>query len=215
MMNSSTHSFNDQQNQSAFAEVVASSLETFTAQCWEWDIQPRFGSLVYVNVQDLIIFGCVTQVKTGSLDPIRTPVAYKKTEEALRAEQPQIFEFLTTTFDAQVVGYAQGDLAAIGKILYMLPPYPSKIHAFVTVCPPEMTAHFFSDTSFLHLLFAFQANILNLDELLLSVIQQQSQAGFLNKEVFNNFCQTFSLLNGNDYRRTKLFLQRVAQVIHV
>ncbi len=212
MMNNKTHSF-ETQSKKAFAEVVASSLEIFTAQCWEWDHQPRFGSLVCVRVQDLIIFGCVMQVRTGSLDPIRTPVAYKKTEEELRSEQPQIFEFLTTTFDAQVLGYLQVDQEIEQKIFYMLPPYPSKIHAFVQDCTVDLSDQFFSDTSFLHLLFAFQSKILNLDELLLSIIQQQSSAGALSKESFNNFCQTFSLLNGNDYRRTKLFLQRVAQVV--
>lgn len=211
-MNNKQHFFEDQQHHAlAFAEVVSSSLEHFSAQCWDWDKQPSFGSLVTVRMQHLTLFGCVTQVTTGSLDPMRVPTAYKKTEEQLRAEQPQIFEFLTTHFEAQIVGYIQHQQPH--EILYMLPPLPSKIHAFVTACSPAMGAHFYAKNDYLHLLFAFQAKLINLDELLLAILAKQVQQGVLTKELFNAFCQTYAMLNGNDYRRTKLLLQRAANFI--
>lgn len=211
-MNTKPHFFDDQQHHApAFAEVINSSLEHFTAQCWDWDKQPRFGSLVAVQTQKLILFGCVTQVTTGSLDPIRIPTAYKKTEEQLRAEQPQIFEFLTTNFDALIVGYMY--LENPDQVSYMVPPFPSKIHAFVTMCAPSMAKHFFTSTDYLHVLFAAQSKLISLDELLLAVLQQQVQLGVLTKDIFHTFCQTYSLLNGNDYRRTKLLLQRAATII--
>ncbi len=212
-MNTKEHFLNNKApQQQPFAEVIISSLDSFTAQCWQWDNFPRFGSLIQVKAQGIIIFGCVTQVKAGSLDPMRTPVAYRKTEEELKAEQPQIFEFLTTTFDVQVIGYSKDEeTKEHKKFYYTLPPYPCKIHAFVQESSTQVMLNFFSDASFLHVLFAFQNKILNLDELLLAIIYTQTSAGILNQEHFNNFCETFSLLNGNDYRRLKLFLKRVEQ----
>lgn len=196
-----------------FAEVVTSSLDRYTAQCWQWDHLPNFGSLVQVVSQNITIIGCVTQVQTGSLDPMRTPVAYKKTEDELKTEQPQIFEFLTTTFDVQVIGYHENKNQIIPQFLYMIPPTPSKIHTFVQECPSNIAMHFLADPSFLNLLFAFQNNLLNLDELLLALVQKQAASGTLNQERFTKFCETFSLLNGNDYRRLKLFLKRVEQLV--
>src|SRR5262245_17591697 len=82
----------------SFAEVIQSSLESFTAQCWDWNYFPHFGSLVQTESPTHIIFGTVIQVHTGSMDEARSPFPYQKTEDQLRVEQPQIFEFLKTTF---------------------------------------------------------------------------------------------------------------------
>ncbi|MBY0352940.1 hypothetical protein K2W90_01075 [Candidatus Babeliales bacterium] len=195
-----------------FAEVIQSSLETFTAQCWSWNFFPNFGSLVQVESNEHIILGCVVQIQTGSMDPMRYPFPYQKTEEELLAEQPQIFEFLKTTFDVQILGYA--DKENLEKVLYALPPKPSKIHAFVKECAPELSAQFLSNPIFLPMLFSFQHKISNLDELLLAILHNLTTQKKLTQKVFHDFCQTFSLLSGNDYRRLKLFLKRVEHIIN-
>ncbi|MBX9830468.1 hypothetical protein K2X40_00780 [Candidatus Babeliales bacterium] len=195
-----------------FAEVIQSSLETFTAQCWSWNFFPNFGSLVQVESNEHIILGCVVQIQTGSMDPMRYPFPYQKTEEELLAEQPQIFEFLKTTFDVQILGYADKD--NLEKVLYALPPKPSKIHAFVKECAPELSAQFLSNPIFLPMLFSFQHKISNLDELLLAILHNLTTQKKLTQKVFHDFCQTFSLLSGNDYRRLKLFLKRVEHIIN-
>ena len=78
----------------AFAEVIESSLNSFTAQSWQWDKFPAFGSLVQIKNGLSTIYAIVHQVQTGSMDPQRTPFTYQKTQEELMAEQPQIFAFL-------------------------------------------------------------------------------------------------------------------------
>ena len=85
---------NNKASSKAFAEVIESSLGVFTAQCWQWDYFPEFGSLVQVKSGGDRILGVVIQVQTGSMDPMRYPFPYQKTEDELRKEQPQIFEFL-------------------------------------------------------------------------------------------------------------------------
>ncbi|MBU1007975.1 hypothetical protein KKA53_02765 [Candidatus Dependentiae bacterium] len=191
-----------------FAEVIASSLDTFTAQCWQWDEFPPFGSLVQVEGEDPTILGCVTSVQTGSMDPLRYPFPYKKTEGELQAEQPQIFEFLKTIFTVNVMGSHDRSK----KVRYMLPSRPSKIHAFIQSCSPELATKFFSSPDFLYLLFSSSATITHFDDLLLAIFEQLGNKKKLTPSIINTFCQTLSLLTGNDYRRMKLFLKRLENI---
>lgn len=193
-----------------FAEVIESCLDHYTAQCWKWDNFPTFGSLVQIQNTHKTIFGVISHIQTGSIDPTRSPFPYQKTEDELRAEQPQIFEFLKTSFRVQIVGYNDH---IINQLCYVLPPAPCKIHAFVQECTGETTQSFFSQSEFLPLLFSFSSNIPNLDELLLVIIKQLSEKKILNHSNIDKFCQTFSLLTGNDYRRLKLFLNRAEKLL--
>lgn len=196
--------------QTSFAEVIASSLDHFVAQSWQWDHFPDFGSLVQVTNDNITIIGCVTDVQTGSMDPMRSPFPYQKTEQELMIEQPQIFEFLRTTFKVQILGYQSSKHQ---QITYLLPAKPSKIHSFVSQCSPELIKTFFQKADYLHLLFAFANQIPNIDELLLALLNRLTEQEQLSQEHFESLCEVYSLLIGNDYRRIKLFLQRVEQLI--
>jgi hypothetical protein len=185
-----------------FSEVVASSLNAFDAVVWHRNYHATFGSLVSVQDGDYTLFGVVYQIKTSSIDPTRQPVAYQKTMEELEKEQPQIFEFLTTTVSCVTVGYAYK-----GKLFYMVPPMPPQIHSFISLVDDYEKKRFFSDKRYLHVLFCAQHLIDSLDELLLAIVHQQQ----LSEESLAIFIQTYSLLTGNDYRRIKLFVQRAEQ----
>ena len=126
--------------QPCFAEVVEANLEQCTAQCWKWDVVPAFGSLIQIETKQHITLGIVTQISTGSMDPVRYPFPYQKTESELKAEQPQIFEFLKTTFTIQILGYLE---KKIDKIYYLLPVRPCKIHAFIQESSQEVFIRFF------------------------------------------------------------------------
>lgn len=190
----------------AFAEVIESSLSTYLAQSWEWNQVPSFGSLVKVTSKEYFILGVVTNIQTGSMDPTRYPFPYRKTEEELMQEHPQIFEFLKTTFNVQTLGYT----GQAGNIHHTLPPKPCKIHAFVSTCSNELTTKFFTNPNFLHLLF--NANNTNLDELLLAIIKHLQNINALSKEILSNLTETLSLLTGNNYRHLKLLLSRASEI---
>jgi len=192
----------------AFSEIIESSLHCFTAQCWQWDDFPVFGQLVTIQSGTQTIFGLVHQIQTGSMDPVRYPFPYQKTEEELLKEQPQIFEFLKTTVSCITIGYQHH-----GKIVYLLPTKPPKIHAFVFHTDRDLSKQFFSDLGYLHLLFGNSGQIINVDELLLALIRQHAELGIMGQEKIRQFVDKFSLLTGNDYRRLKLFLQRVEGVV--
>ena len=107
-----------------FAEVIESSLQGWLAQSWNWNCFPAFGSLVTIETKKRQLFGIVHQIQTGSMDPMRHPFPYQKTEEELLQEQPQIFEFLKTTFSCLTLGYSERE-----RIIYLLAPEPPQIHS--------------------------------------------------------------------------------------
>ncbi|MFC1845600.1 hypothetical protein ACFLX2_00560 [Candidatus Dependentiae bacterium] len=192
----------------AFSEVIESSLHGFLAQCWQWDDFPSFGQLVTIESGSRTIFGLVYQIRTGSMDPVRYPFPYQKTEKELLEEQPQIFEFLKTTFSCLIVGYQEKQ-----SIFYLLAPKPPNIHAFVSHADNSLAKQFFLKLDYLHLLFGQSGLVGNLDELLLALLKQQASLGMLTEKKMETFIDSFSLLTGNDYRRLKLFLQRAEPLV--
>lgn len=190
-----------------FAEIIESSLQIFTGQCWAWDKTPQFGSLVIVENGLNQIFGLVYHIQTGSMEPGRYPFPYQKTHQELLTEQPQIFEFLKTSFSCLALGYQDKD-----KIHYLMPPEPPKIHSFLTIASPEQYRFFFAQNRYLPLIFGFSGPI-NTDELLLALLKGQNDQKSLKNESLNDFIHTYSLLTGSDYRRLKLFLSRAEKII--
>ena len=194
----------------AFAEIIESSLDYFIAQSWQSDNFPRFGSLVCVSTDLYTIVGCVTQIQTGSMDPSRYPFPYQKTEAQLKTEQPQIFAFLKTTFRVQMIGYLDHKSSTP---FFLLPPTPCKIHAFVFHASQAIQKQFLAGSSFLHLLFSFANNVPNLDELLLAILRTTPRSNKKEEQLFlRDFCHKFSMLTRSDYRRLKVFLERVQQI---
>jgi hypothetical protein len=189
-----------------FAEVVESSLHYFVAQCWDWDVFPSFGSIVQIEEEDFFILGCVSNVQTGSMDPMRYPFPYQKTEKELKQKHPHIFEFLKTTFTVITLGYiTKND----HKSCYVLPSKPGKIHSFVQNASIDVQKNFLKSAQFLHVLFANASQTSNIDELFLSVIMRMREQNILKDSNIYGYCKTFSLITGNDYKRLKIFLQRL------
>ncbi len=195
-------------NNKPFSEVIESSLSSWLVQSWQWNVLPAFGSLVVIKTPKRELFGIVHQIQTGSMDPVRYPFPYQKTHEELLQEQPQIFEFLKTTFSCIPLGYKEK-----GTIVHLLAPEPPTIHSFVSLMEPDLAKQFFYHDKYLHLLFNLSSQIAYLDELLLMLLKHQATLGLLREGKVDHFVQTYSLLIGNDYRRLKLFLQRAQNII--
>lgn len=187
----------------SFAEVIESSLQGFTAQSWQWDTFPEFGSLVTIETKKRTLFGVVHAISTGSMEPGRYPFTYQKTEEELLAEQPQIFEFLKTSFSCIILGFSEHEV-----MLYHRAPEPPKIHAFVSLATPLAYKHFFACHNYLHVLASSQ-QAESVDELLLGMLRNAHQHKLLDQAKLESFIENYSLLIGNDYRRLKLFIQRI------
>ena len=196
-----------QTNKPYFAEVLESSISTWQAQSWQWDAIPEFGSLVTATSSGRTVFGIIYDISTGPIDSIRQPVTYQKTEEELLKEQPQIFEFLSTSFHFVAIGYQEN-----GQMFYNFPPQPPKMHTFVGYATTKQYEECFAHEQFLHLLFNSTLQ-LNLQELLLAIIKHQLNKKTLTKKRLNVFIESFFILNKNNYLQTKMFLSRLQQLL--
>jgi len=196
-----------QSNKTYFAEIISSNISTWQAQTWQWDIMPEFGSLVTVIDNGRTIFGIVYDISTSPIDAIRQPIPYKMTQEELLQNQPQIFQFLKTSFSCIALGYKEQH----DTIYYNLPPQPPKMHTFVGYATRQELELFFKNQQYLYILCNGTEN-LNTNELLLAIIKHQMSNKILTKELFNTLIQTFFRLNKNNYLQTKLFLSRVSDL---
>ena len=193
--------------QTYFAEILESSISTWQAQSWQWDAIPEYGSLVTATSNNRTLFGIIYDIKTGPMDPIRQPVAYQKTQEELEKEQPQIFEFLKTSFSCLSIGYQDNK-----QFFYNLPPQPPKMHTFVGHATTKQYEACFSHEQFLHLIFNSTEQI-NREELLLAIIKHQLHHKVLTKKRLNKFIESYFILNRNNYLQTKMFLPRLQMLL--
>jgi hypothetical protein len=199
----------NQTHTDAFAEILESSLESFKAQSWEWDNVPSFGSLVLTEHGTQRIIGVVTSIQTGSFDPMRYPFPYKKTEEDLKRDHPQIFEFLKTIFTVHVLGVEEA-----GTLSYRIPQTPCKIHTFVRLCPQELHEAFFKTSQdYLNILFAAQGTLSSIDELFVAMMHNLAEKKIVDEPLLEAFATRFSLLSGNDYRRLKHIVGRLQKLV--
>jgi len=126
------------------------------------------------------------------------------------AEQPQIFEFLKTTFNCIILGYQENQ-----SISYLLPPQPAQIHSFVQEASAEQSAEFLSNHGYLNLLLGGLQQLYNPDELLLALLRYQAANNLLTPDHLHHVIKKFSILIGNDYRRLKLLASRIeANIAH-
>lgn len=85
------------------------------------------------------IYGVVFHAETGALEPGRPLTAFGLDEDALRREQPQIYELLATRFTAALVAYAPD--AEGQAIRPHLPPRPPRPHARVWMASDAEIRH--------------------------------------------------------------------------
>ncbi len=191
-------------NNKFLGEIVESSLNNFVAQSWDWQRPPSFGSVVIIDTKLRKLFAVVSFIQTSSIDQVRQPFAFKKTQEELIKEQPQIFEFLRTNFTCLMLGYVEEN-----KVFSILPPEPPKIHEFVRIASQEEMYIFFNCSNYLQVLFGQVQNIFNIDELLIALLNNLKNQNLLNKNHFDEFIDIFLMINNNDYFKLKLFLKRL------
>ena len=184
------------------AEVIESSTTEFTAQTRELNGAPPFGSFVNVGTAPTSI-AMIYDISTGSTDINRRPVAYGKTEEELREEQPQIFELLRTEIKAKIVGYVDTH-----GVRQCIPPQPPRLHSFVYTCTPEEVQAFTQHFDYFRTLAGI-GGILS-DELLIAAIQQTCRSQVES----SRYCviragKELSRLFRDDYDRLESILRRI------
>lgn len=193
------------ENNEWVAEVIESSTTEWTAECRELNGSPPFGALVKVHSPPWFIYGVVHHISTQSIEPYRRPMAFGKTEEELRAEQPQIYALLRTHFKALVVGYASEEHP--DDIVQAVPPAPARLHTFVYTCLPDEVRLFTSDLHFLRTIVNATRGLS--DELLVAVCCHAVAAYNGQRDYLVRIGKELCRLLRDDYHRLTHLLKRL------
>lgn len=154
---------------SVIGEVTSASTTSFRAVAVEVFTPPAFGSFVRVDGEHGRVFGVVARIETASFDQHRRAIAFGLPWDRLVREQPQLMELLQTEFEVAVVGYAGN-----GTLHHYLPPYPPRVHEFVSVCDPTEVAALTDSTEFIRSLA--NVELAPSHELIAAAIRQASLA---------------------------------------
>jgi hypothetical protein len=126
---------------------------------------PMLPSALPEGTPEETLYAVVFIASTGSVEPGRRPSAYGLEEEALRAEQPQIFDLLATEFAALHVGFARE-----GRFRTYLPPRPPRLHAMVRACSPAEVCALTETPDFLRTLLNVPGEV-SADELIAATLR--------------------------------------------
>ena len=132
----------------------------------------------------------------------------KKTEDELLKEQPQIFEFIRTTFTCITIGYYENN-----QVFYQIAPQPPKLHSFISHISKDFMEIFFKTNSFLHVLIGSSNHIENMDELLLAYLKHLNDHKIMNLKYIETFIRDFANLIDNDYRKLKNIAERIQNIV--
>ena len=155
-------------------EIVAVETTGFTAQSYELNRAPAFGSLLRVPaIGDVTYFALCYGAQTGSIEPGRHAVAWGRFEDDeadIYRRQPQLGQILRTTFDALLVGYANG----AGGTVQRVPARPPRLHALVYEATEAEVAAFNTDLAYLR--FILRTPLPNADDFIAATIDHAHRA---------------------------------------
>ncbi len=186
---------------SEIGEVIGSSNTEFIAESSLLHNPPPFGSFIKVGGREPI-YAVVINAYTHSLEPNRLAIAYHRSEQELRDEQPQIFELLKTKFEAVIIGHEQD-----GTIRHRLPPQPPRLHSFVHTCSPIDVRRLTSQLRFFRFLLAVEKA--PREELIAGVIRAAYSVRDRERSFLVHAGKELVRLIGDDYEMLSSILQRI------
>ncbi|GAB5518790.1 MAG: hypothetical protein RhofKO_10410 [Rhodothermales bacterium] len=191
------------------AEIIETNTRSFTAEVYRTATPPDFGCWVTVpHTNGTTLFGLVSHVEIGSLEPNRRAVAMGRTTDELRREMPHVLELLRTSFRAQVLAYQRTD----GAVRQTLPPQPAPVHGFVSTCAPEIVQQIGAPFDFLRTLVRNPDPAVPVDDLVVAVLSQlmaaQSHAPDADATLIAAG-RSLSRLMNDDHERLESILRRV------
>lgn len=196
------------------AEVVASSTREFVVEVYEDAEVPEFGSWLEVRpASGARLYGLVSHVETGSIEPGRQAVALGKDREDLQREWPQLAALIRTTARAQVLAHWDGRTRRKGgpAIRQTLPPQPANLHDRVTTCNPETVASIGAPYDFLRTLARHPDPAVPADDLLVAVLRGLYDAngrGEQGQAVLVDAGRSLMRLLDDDHERLTSILRR-------
>ena len=194
---------------SKIAEVIETSSNGFTVQCYDLNEAPPLGALVKTSVDGTTLYAVVAYVSTSSLEPGRKPVARgrdEQTEDAIFKANPQLEKLMRCEVDAIIVGHELE-----GDIRHYLPPRPARLHGFVYDCGDEEVRSFSRKMGFVTLLLSSQGAVCP-EEIVSAAVRRMSESyeGDERRQFLVGVGKALAQLLSADYNRLKTILERLS-----
>lgn len=189
-------------------EVIESSTNEFTAECYELYNLPAFGSMVKIVAEPTQIYGIVYLATTASVEPGRRPVARGKdevSEEAVYQSSPQLTKLLRSEVRISIIGFKEEN-----RIRQYLPPVPARIHSFVYPCTPDEIKEFSSSFDFLTILINNRLPIAS-EELIGAALREMSKVQENPHAFLIAAGKSLTSVLSGEYNRLKTILTRLKQ----
>lgn len=185
-------------------EIVAVETTAFSAQSYELNRAPDFGSLLRVPVPgDTVYYALCHGSRTGSIEPGRHAVAwgrFEDDEDDIYRRQPQLNQVLRTTFDALLVGYA-----CRGALVQRVPAAPPRLHALVYTATDAEVAAFNADLTYLR--FVLRTPLDNADDFIAAAIDHAYQAMGQDHDFLVGAARGVARLLGDQHERIMNILE--------
>ena len=190
------------ENNGMIGEVIEAATTRFRAIASKVFEPPRFGSFVKVASGDGQIYGVVAAVETASFDSARRAMAFGMPWDQLIREQPQLMELIQTEFETVVIGYGGGD-----TLHHFLPPYPPRLHDFVSSCTPTEVAAITDSLEFVRTLAALRDAPIH--ELVSAAIREASRARGRDDAFVSDAARAVAELFKDDYDLAMSIVRRL------
>lgn len=185
-------------------EIVATETTTITAQSYELNHAPAFGSLLRIPVPgDTTYYALCYGSQTGSIEPGRHAVAwgrFEDDEDDVYRRQPQLGQVLRTTFDALLVGYLSGE-----RTVQRVPAMPPRLHALVYAATSQEVTDFNADLAYLR--FVLRTPLPNADDFIAATIGHAYRAGGCDRAFLVSAARTVARLLGPEHERVMNVLE--------
>lgn len=192
-------------------EIIEASTTRFTAGAYELLDAPPFGALVRVvtRSEDLVIYGLVYEIRTGSKEPGGRAILRGRTysgrelyDAEIYFENPDLVEVLQTEFSALTVGFGEA-----GVVYQYLPPQPPPVHYSVYTCDADELNRFAEQSDFFRTVL-FASHVPS-DELLAAAIRRVAQARPDRRAYLIRAGRELAGLLKDDYDRLAALLRRI------
>ena len=186
-------------------EIVETSTTQFLAQACELGRAPAFGSLVKVLSGPAEVFGLVSRVRTGGLEPGAQAVMRGRAgvrDAAIYNENPDLEAVLRTEFTVLIVGFCED-----GELRQYLPPHPPALHWSVHGCSEVDVATFSNRLDYFRTILS--AADAPADELLAANLRLVREARRFDSDFCLRAGRELARLLSRDYERLSQILRRI------
>lgn len=191
------------------AEVIKSSLSSWSAVSSVESSYPVFGSLVVIYASGIDYYGMVSEVVIQSADEVYVPVPLGLTQAEIYRHHPQALMHTQVIVSCVSIGYR-----AQASVLYQWPPSPPAIHALVEQADDAVYRVLLETHDYIAMIMRMQGlSGYQIEEMILAFLRQCLQRRLMSRATIEPWIASLAPWFTHDYVRFRQLLARAERLI--